>query len=257
MAVLKSESTAVTQANNDQFSAREELWHLFKTCSIPEAEKERNLGLFLRSASLSRFLALSEIYKRIIDLPGSILDLGTWRGQNLIICENLRAIYEPHNKQRRVIGFDTFTGYHSDKRESVNHTSFNQGTYSTETEYSHFLESLLQTHVRINSLGHVPSGHRVIKGDVSKTVPQFLNEEKNLLVALAFFDLNLEQPTSEALMSIISRIPPGGLVVFFQLQRDFLPGEGLTYSQQILGKRRHKLERSMVYPSISIVTMLD
>lgn len=95
MAVLKSESTAVTQANNDQFSAREELWHLFKTCTIPEAEKKRNLGLFLRSASLSRFLALSEIYKRIIDLPGSILEYGPLVMVSTVPQEPLFGSFQP------------------------------------------------------------------------------------------------------------------------------------------------------------------
>jgi hypothetical protein len=40
-----------------------------------------------------------------------LVEFGTWYGQNLVLLENLRAILEPFNKQRRIVGFDTFTGY--------------------------------------------------------------------------------------------------------------------------------------------------
>ena len=40
-----------------------------------------------------------------------ILEFGTRFGHNLVVFENLRAIYEPFNKTREIVGFDTFEGY--------------------------------------------------------------------------------------------------------------------------------------------------
>ena len=65
----------------------------------------------MRSSALAKLLFLNEAYQLILDQPGMIVEFGTWWGQNLVVFENLRAIYEPFNQSRRVLGFDTFEGY--------------------------------------------------------------------------------------------------------------------------------------------------
>lgn len=70
-----------------------------------------SLGLFMRSSALTKILFVHELYSLIKDIPGVIMEFGCWWGQNLILFENLRAIYEPFNQARRIIGFDTFQGY--------------------------------------------------------------------------------------------------------------------------------------------------
>ncbi|MNY40215.1 hypothetical protein D3C86_1749420 [compost metagenome] len=96
----------------------------------------------------------------------------------------------------------------------------------------------------------------MVAGDIKETLPQFIEDNRNLLVALAFFDMNLEGPTRFALDQILGRCVPGSLLVFFQLQRDFLPGEGYAYVADVLGKVRHELRRSVTYPSLCIVKIL-
>ena len=58
------------------------------------SELERNPALFMRSSLLARILTVSDVYKLIIDLPGSIFDLGCWWGQNSVLFENLRSSYD-------------------------------------------------------------------------------------------------------------------------------------------------------------------
>ena len=89
MKKFNTHTTSVTQSSDTQLKAREELWDYFQKDTIPDAEKERNLGLYIRSQNLARILTISQIYKKITNLPGSIMDFGTWRGQNYILCENL------------------------------------------------------------------------------------------------------------------------------------------------------------------------
>ncbi|MBA1196801.1 hypothetical protein G7011_06725 [Pseudomonas plecoglossicida] len=255
--MLKSGSTSVTQSDESQLEAREQLWQAFTKAPLDDAEKERNLGLFIRSASLARLLAISDLYREIVHLPGSILDFGTWRGQNAVLCENLRAVFEPFNKQRRLAAFDTFAGYKShDTDGKVNNEHFQDGCYHTGSGYADYLRHLLGLHESINALPQVPSGHQVVEGDIKDTLPQFIEDNRNLLVALAFFDMNLEGPTRFALEQILPRCVPGSLLVFFQLQRDFLPGEGYAYAADVLGKVRHEIKRSETYPSLCIVKLL-
>ena len=88
MKKFNTHTTSITQSSDTQVKAREELWDYFIEGSMPDAEKERNLGLYIRSQNLARILTISAIYQKIKHLPGSIMDYGTWRGQNFILCEN-------------------------------------------------------------------------------------------------------------------------------------------------------------------------
>lgn len=130
----KHESSVLTYSPQDAIDARKEIFELMNTYQSTDEEKERSLGLFLRGSLLARFLAISDIYQLIVDIPGVILDIGTWRGQTAVICENLRAIFEPLHFNRRIICFDTeipgqisiiIYGYDDRKshRQSVPHSS--------------------------------------------------------------------------------------------------------------------------------------
>lgn len=244
------ESTKMTYSDEASLKARSELFSLLKTYQATESEKERSLGLFIRGSLLARILAIQEIYKRIVALPGIIVDLGTWRGQTAVLCENFRAIFEPLHFNRRIVCFDTFEGYagFSDKdRETDIHRN---GTYKVEKDYAKYLQELLVIHEKNNAMGHNHGKHKVIQGDCRKTLPQFFQQNPNEFVALAFFDLNSFDPTVDSFKMIYDKLVPGGIVAFWQLTRDSIPAEGKVYSNEILGKYQHKIRRSPFYPGL-------
>src|SRR5438876_6491073 len=100
-----------SHASDLQLQFRQRLNDLLKTTPLSVEHLATNFGLYMRSSALVKFLVLNELYQLILDVPGVIMEFGTWWGQNLVVFENLRAIYEPFNKMRRVIGFDSFRGY--------------------------------------------------------------------------------------------------------------------------------------------------
>ena len=100
-----------TKSSVEQIKHREILYKLFRERPLSDEELLICPGLYMRSSALAKILFIDEAYKLIIDKPGIIVEFGTWWGQNLILFENLRAIYEPFNQSRRIVGFDTFTGY--------------------------------------------------------------------------------------------------------------------------------------------------
>jgi hypothetical protein len=99
---------AFTYSTDESINSRDELYNLLYCYQAPKDEKERSLALFLRGSQLARILAIQEIYLKIIGIPGSIMDFGTWRGSTAVLCENYRAIYETLNFQRYIYAFDTF-----------------------------------------------------------------------------------------------------------------------------------------------------
>jgi len=94
-------------------SSRERFFKLFKHCPIPDNELLSNLGLFLRRQSLARILFMNDLYKKIVNVPGIVVEFGVRWGQTLALFESFRGLYEPFNQGRKIVGFDTFKGFPS------------------------------------------------------------------------------------------------------------------------------------------------
>ncbi|ODU13898.1 MAG: hypothetical protein ABS91_00750 [Thiobacillus sp. SCN 64-35] len=250
----KHESSVLTYSAPDGLSARRELFSLLESYRATDEEKERSLGLFLRGALLARIFAITDLYRQIVDLPGVVMDVGTWRGQTAVVCENLRAIFEPLHFNRRIICFDTFEGYKgfSDKDRAT--SLHGEGTYALEgSSYAEFLRHILRLHEQCNAMGHNFGKHQVIQGDCRITLPAFFNDNPNEFVALAFFDVNAYEPTHVSFQAIWERLVPGGIAAFWQLTRPSVPAEGRVYMEQVLGKLGHTVHRTATYPGLCYI----
>ena len=73
--------------------------------------KLENFPKYVRRQHLKRFLTLYEIYKNLLNVKGSIVELGVFRGFSLTSWAKLSAIMEPENLIRKVYGFDTYEGF--------------------------------------------------------------------------------------------------------------------------------------------------
>ena len=82
-----------------------------RTCIIPNDELIKNLGLFLTPASLGRILFINHLYEKILNKQGVIAEFGCRYGQNLSLFMALRGIYEPYNRLRKIIGFESLGRY--------------------------------------------------------------------------------------------------------------------------------------------------
>ena len=74
-------------------------------------EKLENFTKYVPRQTLARFMARYEIFKLIQDVQGSIVECGVQFGGGLMSFAKISAIMEPYNFQRRIIGFDTFSGF--------------------------------------------------------------------------------------------------------------------------------------------------
>ena len=248
------ESAVVTYSSAESVDARMQIFGLLNSYPASDAENERSLGLFLRGSLLARILAIADIYKLIVDVPGTVFDVGTWRGQTAVLCENLRAIFEPLHFNRRIVCFDTFEGYKGFSGKDKATKLHRDGTYALSgDDYAEFLRQLLVLHEKSNAMGHNHGKHKVIKGDCRKTIPRFFQENLSEYLALAFFDVNSYEPTLKAFEPIWGRLVPGGVVAFWQLTRNTIPAEGRVYAEHILGRYAHTLHRSATYPGLCYI----
>jgi hypothetical protein len=212
-----------------------------------------NFGLFARASALSKLFFLHEAYQKAIDIPGDIWVLGTWLGQDLVVFESMRAMLEPYNASRTLVGFDTFGGYEGiSEADKVSDTIKIDG-YATPKKYKEYLEELLAYHRAENTMGHAVR-HRLVEGDVRVTVPEYLGEHSETMIALAYFDLAVYEPTMIALKAMQDRLLPGSVLVFDELNDERYPGESVAVLQWLKG-RRYRICRSRILPDRSFVIL--
>lgn len=252
---VQSDSFMVeTTANDSQLAYRKKLEALFEQAPLNNDELLFNLGLFTRSTLLVKFLVMNDIYQRIKHLPGQLLEFGVWWGQNLVLLENLRAIHEPFNKQRVIVGFDTFEGYTPPGLHDGDSKVWDSESYSTGKAHIAFLEELLRVHEGSNMLGHIQGIHRLIPGDVSQTAAQYFDQHPEALVALAYFDMGLYEPTVAAMRAIKPHLVPGAVLLLDELTWSESPGEAIAF-KEVFADTKYSIEKSSFYPSKAIVTI--
>lgn len=111
---------------------RKHLIELFKSTPLPVEQLMTNLHMYMRSTVLAKVLYLNELYELIKKTTGSIFEFGCWYGANVVTFQNLRAVYEPYNYTRKVVGFDTFSGYCSISPDKDKGELIIDNNYSTD-----------------------------------------------------------------------------------------------------------------------------
>lgn len=69
-----------------------------------------NFGSFFRSSALAKLFFLHEAYSKIRDMPGDVYVFGVWLGRDLVVFESMRAMLEPYDASREIVGFHMFEG---------------------------------------------------------------------------------------------------------------------------------------------------
>lgn len=212
--------------------------------------KLENFPKYIKRQKLTRFLALYEIFKKILPIKGSVVECGVHRGFGLMAWANLSAVLEPVNLTRRIYGFDTFSGFPSlTKTDQNKSTNIKKGDLSADSYQE--LKKLIKIYDDNRFLGHI-NKIQLIKGDAVKTIPKFIRNNQHLMVSLLFLDFDLFEPTKIALEHFYPRIPKGGIIAFDELDNPIWPGETMALLKTI-GINKLKIERLNFDPYIGYV----
>ena len=199
------------------------LENIFVNCSDSIEAKLENFPKYVRRQHLKRFLAMYELFKLILPVKGSVVECGVFRGFSLMSWAKLSTILEPENLTRRIYGFDTFNGFPSVSSSDRNGSGVAEVGDFQASSYEELLE-LIRLYDQDRFLGHIPK-MQLIRGDVIKTIPEFVQQNRHLLVSLLFIDLDLYEPTKVALEQIVPRMPKGAIIAFDELDNPIWPGE--------------------------------
>lgn len=203
---------------------RHRLGNLLAATPIPDEELVDNLALYLRRQPLTDLLSLDVLYRMILDVPGAIMEFGVHHGRHMAALTALRGVYEPYNPHRRIVGFDTFTGFPDVTEIDTTSASTVPGRFALSEGYPHHLREVLDAHEQGEHLGHIRRT-LLVQGDVRETLPRYLADNPHTIIALAYFDLDLYEPTREAIDAVQPYLTKGSVLAFDQLAHAKWPGE--------------------------------
>jgi hypothetical protein len=203
---------------------RHSFGRLLTSTPLDPSELVDNLPLFLRLRPLADLLSLDALYRMVLDIPGSIMEFGVHRGRHTALLTALRGVYEPYNPHRRIIGFDTFDGFPDVSEIDQIGSSAHPGKFALPKDYPAYLREILDAHESGEHLGHIKRT-LLVQGDIRETLPSYLKENPQAIIALAYFDLDLYEPTLATLQTIRPYLTRGSIIAFDELNHAKWPGE--------------------------------
>ncbi len=229
-------------SSTNEKSLRERFFKLFRNCPIPNNELLLNLGLFIKRQDLTRILFMNELYNKIINVHGIVVEFGVKWGVNLALFESFRGIYEPFNHSRKVVGFDTFTGFPSVHEKDGKSEIVTVNAHSTTKGYEDYLKQVLDYHEQESPISHIKK-YQLIKGDATIEIDKFLKDNPETIIALAYFDFDIYEPTKKCLEAIKEHLTKGSVIGFDELNTHDFPGETLAL-KEVFGLDRYRIIRS-------------
>ncbi len=225
---------------------------IFEASADSTEAKLETFPRYVRRQQLKRFLALYEIFKRVLPVKGSVVECGVFRGFGVMSWAKLSAMLEPENLTRRIYGFDTFDGFPSYSPADANAVAAPEVGGLKANSYEE-LQQLIAEFDKDRFLGHVDKVH-LVKGDLAETVPRFVQEHPHLMVSLLFLDVDLYEPTKVAIDHFVPRMPRGAVIAFDELDNPMWPGETLALLETV-GIRNLRLERMPWDPYIGFAVI--
>jgi len=155
---------------------------------------------------LSKVLAHYELYKMVLDLPGAVVECGVFKGASLARFAMMRDLMGS-NYSRKIIGFDTFGPF-----PQTDHGPDQDLRQKFVDEAGH--EGIGRDQLT-EVLAHKGCNENVelIEGDITKTLPAYLEEHQELKVSLLNLDTDIYEPAVTILENLWHRIVPGGVLI--------------------------------------------
>ncbi|CEQ11422.1 CalS11 [[Clostridium] sordellii] len=190
-------------------------------------------GFYLTSPlnRMGKQLAQYELYKKIVNIPGEVLEFGVYKGASIIRFATYREFLE-NTYSRKIIGFDIFGEFpktdNDDDNKFIQRFEEQGGNGISKEALEDFIK-----HKKINNI-------ELIKGNVFDTLDEFLEKNKQIKISLLHLDLDVYKPTKFILEKLYERMVPGGIIVF----DDYGTVKGATDAiDEFLKEKNKKIEK--------------
>ena len=165
-------------------------------------------GFYITSVStrIAKSIAHYELYKKIVDLPGDIVECGVFKGASLIRFATYREILESQFS-RKIIGFDAFGKFpHHVSMDSDKEFIKRFETEAGDGISKEDLESILE-YKKFQNIS-------LIKGLIPDTFFEYFLAHPATQIALLHIDVDVYETTKACLDNLYERVVKGGIIVF-------------------------------------------
>lgn len=154
---------------------------------------------------MGKLLSHYHLYKKIIDLPGDIIEFGVYKGTSLMRFLYFRDLLE-NQSSRKIIGFDIFGQFPQSKKFKEDQKFIkkfeNAGGYGISEEE-------LKSHIEDKSIDNV----ELVKGDISQSLPNWLEKNPHKRFSIVHIDVDVYEPTAQILELLYDKVVKGGLII--------------------------------------------
>ena len=166
-------------------------------------------GFYLTSEPyrLGNILAHYELYKKILNLPGDVIELGVFKGSSIIQFSTFRELLE-NEKSRKIVGFDIFGKFpqakqlESDKQFVDCWNKQHMGEFLTKDDIYRSLEMKGVHNVEL------------VEGDICETIDEYLARNLHTRISLLHVDTDIYEPAKVGLEKLFDRVVRGGIIIF-------------------------------------------
>ena len=201
---------------------------------VPLSYILNNFAKYVKRQELGRLLARHQLFQKIADIQGCIVEGGVYAGQGLMTWAQLSAILEPVGGVfRHIYGFDTFAGFpgvHKKDLQGSSDLDWRRGDVKDESFEE--LNRCIELYDMNRFLDQIPRV-TLVKGDFMKTAPKFLKDNPHVLVSMLYLDFDIYEPTKLALELFLPRMPKGSILAFDEINHPFWPGETLALLEKM------------------------
>ena len=204
-------------------------------------------GFYLTSDvyRIGNIIAHYELYKKIVDLPGDVIELGVFKGSSLIQFSEFRGLLE-NEHARKIIGFDVFGNFPGEERVESDKKFVKEWNEKFKNEF-------LSKDDIYKSLGRKGINNvELVEGNIVETLPEYLKRNPYTRVALLHIDTDVYEPAKLALEMLFDKMVRGGVIIF----DDYATVEGETIAIEEFLKNRdyiiNKFRFSHTKPSFII-----
>ena len=177
---------------------------------LPNYEKaneyENDFYLSCDNTRLSKIIAHYELFKLTQNLPGAIVECGIFKGASFVRFAGFRDLFgNPFS--HKLIGFDIFgkfpeTGFEKDTKYREN---FIEAAGDQSISKDQLLDVLKRKGIEKNV--------ELIEGDITKTIPQYVDNNPHLKISLLNLDTDIYEPAVTILEHLWPRIVRGGVLI--------------------------------------------
>ena len=215
------------------YNENEELLDFYHECT-------KSAG-YLRKSYISRHLAIYELYKKAIELPGSVAELGIYNGATFFLFARLIEIFNSseqgihHSSSRHLFGFDSFKGFPEITNKDNSSSPF---LHRKKSGLKGNRESFFYVLDKLKAESSVSDRLHVIEGNILETFDGFLGKYTGVRFCICLMDFDLYEPTKIVLDKLYDLMVPGGIIAFDNYGFLEFPGETIAADEFI---RRHNL----------------